>query len=230
MLLEMREFLLDDRLAVGAEKAYSEMFGHPDDFSRTYREMRDIALGWEAPRHLKRKDVVFSIMVPTETDKRMPLSDVSKIKIDNIGKIPSYIRSHHYADTFDEIDESDYRSFTLPLTLTTTDDLLSSWAYVLDETGYSEGLLASIMFEMSILGEDLTSADERKNSIADEIEESCRVEGKKLSCDEIMMALKPEPRAEKPENPDLEEMLVSRYNARLGMYERLHFDLVSLTE
>ena len=228
MLEEMRDFLLDERLAEEAKSAFGEMFGSTEVFDELYDEMHDVALAWRPPLHLKQTNIVFSVMVPIRDDavRKWPLSDLMKIKIDNIAMIPEYIRNHPYADTADQILDEGW-TFTAPLILTTTDDLLSSWAYILDdEERYRPAMLAAILYEMSLLDGTIEGSDVRKHSMINEMEKSSSTDHN-VTIDDLLIEAghTTGEKNNNKTNSTFETLALSRYNARLETYERLHFDM-----
>ena len=228
MLEEMRDFLLDEELAEKAKDAFGEMFGNPEVFDELYDEMHDVALAWRPPRHLRHTTIVFSIIVPVGSGntRRWPLSDLMKIKVSDIERIPEYIRDHPYADTPDQITDEGW-TFTAPLILTTTDDLMTSWAYILEsEESYRPAMMAAILYEMSLLDGTIIGSDARKHSMIEEMKKSLP-ERSDITIDDLLIEAghAADGKTELSNNPKFESLALSRYNARLETYERLHFDM-----
>jgi hypothetical protein len=228
MLEEMRDFLLDEELARKARDAFGEMFGSADAFDELYDEMHDVALAWRPPRHLRRTTLVFCVLIPIagQDSRRWPLSDIMKMKIENIARIPGYIRNHPYVDTYEHIPDEGWQ-FTAPLILTTTDDLLASWAYILDdEEAYRPVMMAAILYEMALLDGSILGSDSRKKSLIDNMRTSMPEECG-ITIDDLLIEAgrSVKEKNKVPASPRLETLELSRYNAQLEIYERLHFDM-----
>ena len=221
MLVEMRDIIDDGSWDVEAEAAYDELFGNGERYRELIAEMRDIAAKWKEPAHLRRDDIVFATMIepPGNVVRDYPLSDIGKIPVESVDEIPAYLKTHPYADEASQIDES---ALSDPLLLTTSDDLLSCWAYTMDTEGeqssYMPALLAAAMYEMSLLEGTIEGSDAKKEELAERSQA-------RLGCgpEQAFRKARPEP---EPVSSDLDGLRLARYNARLEMYERLHFDVM----
>lgn len=221
MLVEMREIIDDGSWDADAERAYGELFGNSSRYRELIAEMREIAAKWKEPAHLRRDVVVFATMIdpPGTRARDYPLSDIGKMPLEAVDEIPAYLKSHPYADEASQIDEE---SLSDPLLLTTSEDLLACWAYTMDSQGeqeiYMPALLAAAMYEMSLLEGTIEGSDTKKEELAERSRE-------RLGCgpEQAFRKAKPEP---EPVSADLDVLRLARYNARLEMYERLHFDVL----
>lgn len=232
MFLPMRDFLIDDTYDETARSIFIDAFNaDKSDFDELVVELRHLVSQWDKPLHIKPTHIIFATLVPSLNHEfpSYPLSDLSKISISDIDLIPEYIKQHDFTDSIQHIDKKDFLRFVRPPILDTTSDFFTYLAYIIDdEPYYRPALLSAILYELSLLGSSLEISDRRKEEITSELLNIKEEKGFDASIEELFVesGLNVE-QVCSMNNENLDCFYLSRYNARIATYERLHFDATS---
>lgn len=233
-------------------KAYTELFCEVEG-EHSLKEAEDIAesLLHEMRDAMKQRsespadgDVehparfIFSTVITDEhlgENGAPPIVDVSLMRYDSIKDIPSYMSTHPSWVDYAEVSESaeardivyEQNKISFPLLLTPLDELMSYDVYIPDDNEeYACATAAGLMYALACLGDTIEECEARKRSLASEVIQIAADNGFSYdNADELMSAVTP------PINPDdfdddefLGKTITARYNARIGLYDRIYCD------
>lgn len=189
------------------------------------------------PKSKENKRFLFPIIIPEDNSLEItePIVDIAMMQYSSINKIPNYLKTRpSYIDYCDveennQIKEIVYEPNVLsyPVLLTTLEELKDFIIYIpKTHNDYSSMTAAAIIYNLSLLNPDIEEGEETKKELAKNIKQTAKDNGYDCdNADEILQAIAPSMNSESDNDEFLDKMLTARYNARIGMYERIYCDL-----